>query len=40
MNNEYLRRKKLKVIRFFRGMAWLDTDTCEGLQVIAKEGVL
>ena len=40
MNNEYLRRKKLKVIRFFRGMAWLDTDTCEGSQVIAKEGVL
>lgn len=32
MNNEYLRRKKLKVIRFFRGMAWLDTGTYEGLQ--------
>lgn len=32
VNNEYLRRKKLKVIRFFRGMAWLDTGTYEGLQ--------
>ena len=32
VNNEYLRRGKLKVIRFFRGMAWLDTGTYEGLQ--------
>lgn len=32
VNNEYLRRKKLKVIRLFRGMAWLDTGTYEGLQ--------
>ena len=32
VNNEYLRRKKLKVIRFFRGMAWLDTGTYESLQ--------
>ena len=26
------RRDKLRVIRFFRGMAWLDTGTYEGLQ--------
>lgn len=32
VNNEYLRRDKLRVIRFFRGMAWLDTGTYEGLQ--------
>ena len=32
VNNEYLRREKLRVIRFFRGMAWLDTGTYEGLQ--------
>ena len=32
VNNEYLHRKKLKVIRLFRGMAWLDTGTYEGLQ--------
>lgn len=32
VNNEYLRRGKLKVIKFFRGMAWLDTGTYEGLQ--------
>lgn len=32
VNNEYLRRSKLKVVKFFRGMAWLDTGTYEGLQ--------
>lgn len=32
VNNEYLRRGKLRVIQFFRGMAWLDTGTYEGLQ--------
>ncbi len=32
VNNEYLRRGKLKVVPFFRGMAWLDTGTYEGLQ--------
>ena len=32
VNNEYLRRGQLKVIRFYRGMAWLDTGTYEGLQ--------
>ncbi len=32
VNNEYLRRGMLRVVRFFRGMAWLDTGTYEGLQ--------
>ncbi len=32
VNNEYLRRGKLNVIKFFRGIAWLDTGTYEGLQ--------
>lgn len=32
VNNEYLRRGKLRCIRFFRGMAWLDTGTYDGLQ--------
>lgn len=32
VNNEYLRRGKLRVIKFFRGMAWLDTGTYDGLQ--------
>lgn len=32
VNNEYLKREKLKVIRLFRGMAWLDTGTYDGLQ--------
>lgn len=32
VNNEYLRREQLRCIRFFRGMAWLDTGTYEGLQ--------
>ncbi len=31
VNNEYLRRGKLKVNLFGRGMAWLDTGTHEGL---------
>ena len=32
VNNEYLRRRQLKMVRFFRGMAWLDTGTYQGLQ--------
>ena len=32
VNNEYLRRGQLKAVKFFRGMAWLDTGTYEGLQ--------
>lgn len=32
VNNEYLRLGKLRCINFFRGMAWLDTGTYEGLQ--------
>lgn len=32
VNNEYLRRGQLKVVKFFRGMAWLDTGTYDGLQ--------
>ena len=32
VNNEYLRRNRLQVVRFFRGMAWLDTGTYQGLQ--------
>jgi len=31
VNNEYLRRGKLRCIPFYRGMAWLDTGTYEGL---------
>lgn len=31
VNNEYLRREKLKVELFGRGMAWLDTGTHRGL---------
>lgn len=31
INNEYLRRNKLKVELLGRGMAWLDTGTCDGL---------
>ncbi|SCN23732.1 Glucose-1-phosphate thymidylyltransferase [Clostridium sp. N3C] len=31
VNNEYLRRSKLKVELFGRGMAWLDTGTHKGL---------
>lgn len=36
LNNEYLRRGKLRVVRFFRGMAWLDTGTYEALQEAAQ----
>lgn len=32
VNNEYLRRGKLRVINLGRGMAWLDTGTYDGLQ--------
>lgn len=35
VNNEYLKRGKLKVIKLFRGMAWLDTGTYEGLHEAA-----
>ena len=31
VNNEYLRRGRLRVELFGRGMAWLDTGTHEGL---------
>ncbi len=31
VNNEYLRRGQLKLQRMGRGMAWLDTGTCDGL---------
>ncbi len=31
VNETYLRQNKLKVELFGRGMAWLDTGTCEGL---------
>lgn len=31
VNNEYLKRGQLNVVKFFRGMAWLDTGTYEGL---------
>ena len=32
VNNEYLRRGQLRVVKFYRGMAWLDTGTYDGLQ--------
>ena len=32
VNKEYLRRGQLRAVKFFRGMAWLDTGTYEGLQ--------
>lgn len=32
VNNEYLKRGQLRVEKFLRGMAWLDTGTYEGLQ--------
>lgn len=32
INNEYLKRKKLKVITLGRGMAWLDTGTPSNMQ--------
>lgn len=36
VNNEYLRRGQLKVERFFRGMAWLDTGTYDNLLEAAR----
>ncbi|MCI9364964.1 MAG: glucose-1-phosphate thymidylyltransferase RfbA [Oscillospiraceae bacterium] len=32
VNNVYLQRGKLQVIQLYRGMAWLDTGTYDGLQ--------
>ena len=32
VNNEYLKRGQLNVVKFYRGMAWLDTGTYGGLQ--------
>lgn len=32
VNNEYLRRGKLRATKLFRGLAWLDTGTYDGLQ--------
>ena len=32
INNEYLRRGQLRCVKFYRGMAWLDTGTYDGLQ--------
>lgn len=36
VNNEYLKRGKLKVIEMGRGMAWLDTGTPDGLLKAAE----
>ena len=36
VNNEYLRRGQLRVVKFYRGMAWLDTGTYDGLQEAAQ----
>ena len=36
VNNEYLDRKKLKVVLMGRGMAWLDTGTPEGMLKAAE----
>ena len=36
VNREYLRRGQLHAVKFFRGMAWLDTGTYEGLQEAAQ----
>lgn len=36
VNNEYLRREKLKVNLFWRGMAWLDTGTYENMLEAAR----
>jgi len=36
VNNEYLRRRQLRVVQLFRGMAWLDTGTYDGLQEAAQ----
>lgn len=32
VNNEYLRRGQLRCVKLYRGMAWLDTGTYDGLQ--------
>lgn len=32
INNEYLGRGQLRCVKFYRGMAWLDTGTYDGLQ--------
>ena len=32
INQEYLRRGKLRVMKFYRGIAWLDAGDCDGLQ--------
>lgn len=31
VNNEYLHRGQLRAVKFYRGMAWLDTGTYDGL---------
>lgn len=36
VNNAYLERKQLQVKLFPRGMAWLDTGTCDGLLEAAR----
>lgn len=36
VNNEYLRQGQLRVVKFYRGMAWLDTGTYDGLQEAAQ----
>ncbi len=36
INNEYLRRKKLKVITLGRGVAWLDTGTPKGMSQASR----
>lgn len=36
INNEYLRRGQLKVEKFYRGMAWLDTGTYDNLLEAAR----
>lgn len=36
VNQEYLRRGQLRAVKFYRGMAWLDTGTYEGLQEAAQ----
>lgn len=36
VNNEYLRRRQLRCVKFYRGMAWLDTGTYDGLQEAAQ----
>ena len=36
VNNEYLKKGKLKVELFGRGMAWLDTGTCKGMLYAAN----